>query len=169
MSVNENRDSDNEFRQFDRFARRFSEIYLVGKERGREAMAIAIESAREEFAALEELSAEKSERLKRYLENDLDQTIQDFREMSQQAKQAFNRETLESGALASIAAVLEKAGKEFLDLSNKAKAAITFKTGEVTSAGTLVCQACSKKIHLQKTGRVPPCPGCKGTVYIKKA
>lgn len=153
--------------QYDALAARFNEIYLAAKERSHEAMTVALDKAKAELIAAKTFSAERGEQLKNYLTRDLDQSIDAARKLGEAAKQRLEPSRLEAGALASIAGVLELAGKAMLDLGHKAKEALTCKTGEITSAGTLTCQACGQQLHLEKTGHIPPCPKCKGTVFTK--
>jgi Zn finger protein HypA/HybF involved in hydrogenase expression len=153
--------------QYDKLARKFNELYLSGKDRGRESMAVALEKAHEQMAALGEFSAERGEELKQYLARDLDQTIADAQHLGEEAKERLHPARLGAGALSSLATVLELTGNALSSLSAKTKDKLTYKTGEMTSAGTLTCQACGQTVHLKETGHVPPCPKCKGTLFNK--
>lgn len=44
-----------------------------------------------------------------------------------------------------------------------------WRTGEVTTLGTLQCKQCGEVLHFHKTGRIPPCPKCKGTMFQRIA
>lgn len=153
--------------QYDKLASKFNELYLEGKERGRESMSVALEKAHEQLSALGEFSAEHGAELKKYLARDLDQTIADAQHLGEEAKVRLNPGRLGAGALSSLAAVLELTGNALHSLSNKTKEQLAYKTGEVTSAGTLTCQACGQEVHLKETGHVPPCPKCSGTLFHK--
>ena len=153
--------------QYDKLASKFNELYLAGKERGREAMSAALEKAHEQLDAVGEFSAEQGADLKKYLARDLDQTIADAQHLGEAAKERLNPGRLGAGALSSLAAVLELTGNALHTLSSKTKEKLTYKTGEMTSAGTLTCQACGQEVHLKETGHVPPCPKCNGTLFHK--
>lgn len=153
--------------QYDKLASKFNELYLAGKERGRDAMAVALEKAREQMTTMGEISAERGEELKQYLARDLDQTIADAQKLGEEAKERLHPSRLGAGALASLATVLELTGNALHSLSVRTKEKLTYKTGEVTSAGTLTCQACGQTVHLKQTGHVPPCPKCSGTRFSK--
>lgn len=43
-----------------------------------------------------------------------------------------------------------------------------YHTGEIAGPGILVCDACGKQLHFDKAGRIPPCPGCKGTDFHRE-
>jgi isocitrate dehydrogenase len=153
--------------QYDLLASKFNELYLAGKERGREAMTVALEKGHQQLTALGVYSAEQGEVLKQYLERDLDQTIADAQRLGEEAKERLHPARLGAGALSSLATVLESTSNALHSLSAKTKEKLTYKTGELTSAGTLTCQACGQQIQLKKSGHVPPCSKCKGTLFDK--
>ena len=153
--------------QYDKLASKFNELYLAGKERGRESMAVALEKAHEQMTSLGEFSAEHGAELKKYMARDLDQTIADAQHLGEEAKERLHPSRLGAGALSSLASVLELTSNALHTLSDKTKEKLTYKTGEVTSAGTLTCQACGQTVHLKGTGHVPPCPKCSGTLFNK--
>jgi isocitrate dehydrogenase len=153
--------------QYDKLASKFNEIYLSSKERGREAMSEALDKAQDQLTALGTFSAERGATLKTSLARDLDLTISAAHHLGEEAKDRLHPSRLGAGALASIAAVLELGSHALRTLSDEAQKTITYKTGEITSAGTLTCQSCGQKVHLKHTGHVPPCPKCSGTLFQK--
>jgi predicted RNA-binding Zn-ribbon protein involved in translation (DUF1610 family) len=46
---------------------------------------------------------------------------------------------------------------------------MTFRTGDITTAGTLTCESCGWTIQTTRTTQVPPCPQCAETTYRKIA
>ncbi len=154
-------------RQYDLLAHKFNELYLAGKDRGRESMTVALEKAREQLIALGEFSAEHGEELKQYLARDLDQTIVDAAQLGDEAKERFHPSRLSAGALSSLASILNSTGDALHSLSKKTQQTLTYKTGEITSAGTFTCQSCQQKVQLKSTGHIPPCPKCSATVFHK--
>jgi isocitrate dehydrogenase len=153
--------------QYDKLADKFIELYLAGRERGREAMVVALDKAEQQLTALGEFSTEQGQELKQYLERDLEQTIADAQHLGEEARERLNPARLGAGALASIAKALEATSHALHTLSDKARRQLSYKTGEMTTAGTLTCQACGQQVHLKATGHVPPCPKCKGTSFSK--
>lgn len=153
--------------QYDKLASKFNELYLAGKERGRESMAVALEKAHEQMTAVGEFSAEHGAELKKYMARDLDQTIADAQHLGEEAKERLHPSRLGAGALSSLASVLELTSNALHSLSEKTKEKLTYRTGEVTSAGTLTCQGCGQTVHLKETGHIPPCPKCSGTLFNK--
>lgn len=153
--------------QYDKLASKFKELYLAGKERGRESMAVALEKAHEQMTAVGEFSAEHGAELKKYMARDLDQTIADAQHLGEEAKERLHPSRLGAGALSSLASVLELTSNALHALSEKTREKLVYRTGEVTSAGTLTCQACGQTVHLKETGHIPPCPKCSGTLFHK--
>ena len=153
--------------QYDKLASKLKELYLAGKERGHEAMSAALEKAHEQMAAVGEFSAEHGAELKKYMARDLEQTIADAQHLGEEAKERLNPGRLGAGALASLATMLEVTGNALQSLGEKTREKLTYHTGEITSAGTLTCQACGQTVHLKETGHVPPCPKCNGTLFNK--
>ena len=153
--------------QYDKLADEVLKLYLAGRERSRAALEAAMDKASAQMTALGEFSAEQGQEFRRYLSRDLEQTVADAQKLGDEAKDKLHPARLGAGALASLASVLEFTSQALHSLSDRTKQALTYKTGEITTAGTLTCQACGQQVHLKHTGHVPPCPRCSGTVFSK--
>jgi len=153
--------------KYDLLAEKFHKTYLAETKRDREAMTVALEKAREQLTAAEEFSVEQGQELKRYMARDLDQTIADAKELGDAAKEKLNPSRLGAGALSSLAAVIDATSSALKSLDKKTKESLTYKTGEITTAGTLTCNSCGEQIHMKATGHVPPCPKCKAILFSK--
>ena len=55
------------------------------------------------------------------------------------------------------------------DLLQRDNPTLTFRTGDITSAGTLSCAGCGWTIVTNRTTVLPPCPHCSETAYRKTA
>jgi hypothetical protein len=55
------------------------------------------------------------------------------------------------------------------DLLHRTDPSITFRTGDITSPGTLTCTNCGWKVRLTRTTVLPPCPQCAETSFRKEA
>lgn len=152
---------------YDRFAERSSEIFESGKEKGRDAWERAMELARQQLTAAGEFTAAQGEVFKHYLQRDLEQTATDMRQLGEDAKDALQPTRLGAGALSSLAKLMHATGSLMTAWSARAEAALEYKTGEITSAGTLTCVSCGQNIHLHKTSIVPPCATCHATRFRK--
>ncbi len=55
------------------------------------------------------------------------------------------------------------------DLLQRDHPGMTFRSGEITSAGTLTCEGCGWTLQTSGTAVVPPCPRCAETSFRKTA
>ena len=156
---------------YDKFTEHVRELLETSQEKGKEAMDKAVEkameTAREQIAAAGEFSAEQGELFKNYMRRDLAQTQQDMMALGKEAKERLHPARLGAGALSSISRLLDATGSALQSLSRHTQEALTFTTGDITSAGTLTCTQCGQKVQLKHTTRIPPCPSCHATQFRK--
>lgn len=150
--------------QYDLLAERFRELFESGAEKSAEYAQLAMERARKQLTSAGAFSEEQGKNLKAFLERDFAQVATSMRDG---AKERFNPSRVGAGALASISELLNFAGSALSTVAERAKKAISCRSGEITSAGTLTCLACDHEMHFKKTGRVPPCPKCHATEFRK--
>ena len=127
----------------------------------------SLEQARDKAVELNELTREEAERVSDYLERDmqdaaqfLSQTGSEFRNWLQ-----FDLRLMEARMLDMFANVADRTRVELGKLAENARNASLYRTGEITGPGTLVCTGCGKALHFHKTGHIPPCGICHGTVF----
>ncbi|HST00820.1 MAG TPA: hypothetical protein VLJ84_04100, partial [Usitatibacter sp.] len=53
------------------------------------------------------------------------------------------------------------------DLLHRENPALTFRTGDITTAGTMSCTGCGWTIITSRSTLLPPCPHCGDTGYRK--
>ena len=53
------------------------------------------------------------------------------------------------------------------DLLHRDHPTLTFRTGDITSAGTLTCENCGWTLQSTRTTLLPPCPRCSETTFRK--
>lgn len=128
-----------------------------------------IEQAKNQAVELKEITAEEAEKLAAYLARDLHDAAH---YLSQSGKELstwlhFDLELVEDRLLEIFSKVADKTSTELAQLAAQAKQATEYHTGEITSIGTLACKNCENLIHFKKTGRIPPCPKCHKTVFIR--
>lgn len=157
-------DSDDEADQYDDLADKFHEEFEAGAENTAEFAHKAMETARKQLTSAGKFTEEQGQRLKAFLENDFSRVSQ---EMKAGAKEKLNPSRLGAGALSSMSKLLHKTGVALSSFADKADGALACKSGEITSAGKLKCNACSYEMHFKKTGRIPPCPKCHKTEFTK--
>jgi len=150
--------------QYDALAAKFKEEFESATENTVEVTKKAMEKARKKLTEAGQFTEEKGEKLKAFLEHDLTRLAQ---EMSKGAKAKLNPTRLGTGALASMSKLLHKTGLAISSFADKADASLACKSGEITSAGKLVCNDCGNAMNFKKTGRIPPCPKCHKTEFTK--
>jgi len=150
--------------QYDQLAARFKELFEAGAEKSGEFAQVALEKARQQLTAAGAFSEEQGQKLKKFLERDFSQMATSMRD---EAKERLNPLRIGAGALASISSLLNVTGAALSDAASRAERALFCRSGEVTSAGTLTCNACGHEIRMRRTGRIPPCPKCHATEFKK--
>ncbi|MBU0730953.1 MAG: zinc ribbon-containing protein [Proteobacteria bacterium] len=153
--------------KYDKFVDKFQEIFTQSKEKTKESMEKAMDVAREQLTKAGEFDLEQGKEFKDSLVRDLKETSYQIKLLGEDAKDYLDPARIGAGALATLSTLLHKAGSALDFLVEKTDKALTYKTGEVTSLGTFTCLKCEKKIHLKKTGHLPPCPGCSNTKFKK--
>ena len=152
---------------YDSYAAKVSELYQAGQEKSREAMDKALDVAKEQLSVAGEVSAEQADKFKDYLKRDLEQTQEDMKVLGDEAQKRLHPSRLGAGAVSVLSSLFQSASKGFEFLSEKTEKALTYHTGEVTSAGTLTCLKCEQTLKIEKTTHIPPCPKCHGTEFRK--
>jgi len=150
--------------QYDELAERFKELFEAGAEKSSEFAQVAMEKARQQLTAAGAFSEEQGKNLKRFLERDFTQMANVMRD---EAKEKLNPSRVGAGAMSSLSTLLNMAGSALSSIAERTQKAISCRSGEITSAGTLTCNACGHDLHFKKTGRVPPCPTCHATEFRK--
>jgi hypothetical protein len=150
--------------QYDQLAARFKELFDAGAEKSAEFAHVAMEKARQQLTSAGAFSEEQGNNLKSFLERDLAQLADMVR---QEARLKLNPTRVGVGALSSLFSLLNAAGSALASAAERTEKAISCRSGEITSAGTLTCMACGFEAHFKKTGRVPPCPKCHATEFRK--
>ncbi len=153
--------------QYDKFAAKTHEVFVAGREKSKEALHVAVEKTREQMTALGELSVEQGKQFQHYMHRDLDQTSRDLHKLGAQAKDRLNPSRIGAGALDSMAALLHVGSDALLVLSIKADEALTYKAGELTSAGTLTCSKCAHVTDISKSSVIRLCPACQNDTFTK--
>ncbi len=149
---------------YDELADKFHEEFEAGAEKTAEFAQKAMETARKQLTAAGKFTEEQGHKLKEFLENDFSRVSQ---EVKAEARERLNPSRLGAGALASMSKILHKTGVVLSGFADKAEDALACKSGEITSAGKLTCNACGYEMNFKKTGRIPPCPKCHKTEFTK--
>ncbi len=152
---------------YDTMLKRVSDAIKKAEQTTIPALKKNIEHARETAIEVGELTRDEAEKIATYLERDMHDAADFLSETGKEFKEwgKFDLELIEDRLLEMFANVADKTKLELEALAQQARRASMYHTGEITGPGTLVCTACGKEIHFQKTGHIPPCAGCRGTEY----
>ncbi|MBL1352925.1 MAG: NADP-dependent isocitrate dehydrogenase [Zetaproteobacteria bacterium] len=156
--------SDEETSQFDDLAHKFQEEFEAGADKTSEFAQSALEIAREKLTAAGHFTEEQGQKLKVFMENDFSRIATS---MKDDAKEKLNPARLGTGALSSIASLLQAAGSAISGMAEKTEESLICRSGDITSAGRLTCKSCGHVLEFKKTGRIPPCPECHTTEFTK--
>jgi len=55
------------------------------------------------------------------------------------------------------------------DILHRDEPSLTFRTGDITTAGMMTCENCGWTIHTTRTSILPACPQCSETTFHKSA
>jgi hypothetical protein len=136
---------------------------------GRSASALQhiIAEAKERAVELGELTREEADRIAAYVERDMHDAATFITDSGKGLADwlQFDLQYIEDRFLEMFQNVADKTRVELAALAHRAEHANDYHTGEVTGPGTLACQMCGQALHFHKTGHIPPCPKCKGTLF----
>lgn len=160
MTEKHDQNDQQEVSLYEKLAARTAELL----EEGKKTLDEALKKAKDELGKAGEFSTEQMDKVADYVKRD----VADNAEKATEAiKKAVDPQRVAAGAQAIFARILNSAVDALSDLAEKAEKATEFKTGEVTSAGTLTCKECGAEMHMKTTGRIPPCPKCRKTIFRK--
>lgn len=134
---------------------------------GRKSLDEALKKAGDEISSAGTFTREKAEKISTYVKRDLQHAIDSAGKGKNTVKEAVDPQRIAVGAQSFFSKILFNTAETLGDWAKKSEQSLEFKTGEVTSPGTLTCKECSEDIHIRKTGKIPPCPRCHNTIYRK--
>ncbi|WP_432823011.1 zinc ribbon-containing protein [Trichloromonas sp.] len=148
---------------YQKLADRTAEILAEGKK----TLDGALKKASDEITAGGEYSREQAEKISAYLRRDLSEVGKKALQARDAVLAAVEPHRVVAGMQSGLAKLLSTAADVLSELAGKSEQGLEFKTGEVTSPGTLTCKDCGKEMHFKATVRIPPCPQCHKTVFRK--
>lgn len=134
---------------------------------GRKTLDEALKKASDEITAGGDYTREQAERIGAYLRRDLNAVGKKARQARDSVLEAVEPHRVVAGMQSGLAKLLTTAADLLTEVAGKSEQGLEFKTGEVTSPGTLTCKDCGKEMHFKATVRIPPCPQCHKTVFRK--
>ncbi len=126
-----------------------------------------IDDARQLASDLNELTREEADLIAQYVRRDL-QDAGDY--LSDSGRQLhdwmeFDLQFAENRLAELFTSLVDQSRVELAQWDRQAK---EWHTGEITGIGELECSQCAEVLRFGRTGRVPPCPKCHGTVFTKR-
>jgi hypothetical protein len=127
----------------------------------------AVDEAKDKAVELEELSKEDAAKVSGWLKRDLDDALSYLSETGHELKDwlGFEKTLLESATLDLLLKAADKTTVESLLMKEKVRQTFIYKAGEITSAGTLICDQCGEILQFYKAGKIPSCPRCHATTF----
>ncbi len=127
-----------------------------------EAFERALKDTREWADKLRESYGDDVSRVTDYIRRDWHEAIRFTRD---QTRKSFDLERLQVGVLDVLFMLAKSAGSQLASFAKRIDERLTYKTGEITGAGTLECTQCRQHLTFSKATRIPPCPKCRNTHY----
>ncbi len=152
---------------YDRILQEVHEALESARETALPELKEYLDDAREKMVELGELTREEAEKVAGYVERDMKDAANYLLETGEQlsAWWRFDMQQIENRMLEMFTSVADQTKLELDKLAQRATKSSLYHTGEITGPGTLICTDCGKEMHFKKTGHIPPCSGCKGTVF----
>lgn len=133
-------------------------------EEGKKTFEEALKRAKEELASAGDFSREQADKLGEYVRRDLKENADKARKA---VIKAVEPQRVVAGVQSAFTRILTSAAETLTELAERSEKSLEYKTGEITSSGTLTCKECNAEMHMTKTTRIPPCPKCHKTIFRK--
>ncbi len=140
----------------------------------RPKLAYLLETAQDKAVELGELTREEAQRIGDYLRRDIEDAAAFLArgEIGEKGGELMDWlrldiDIVEKRLLELFAGVADRTRLELLALEQRARAAATYHTGEITSLGALRCLGCGHELRFHATARIPACPHCSGTAFTR--
>ena len=164
MNDNEERkQEEKEVGFYEKLASRTAE--LTGN--GKKTLDEALKKAKEEILGTGDVSRSQADKLASFLRRDLSSLSKSAQKTKDTLKRAVDPKRVSVGAQSVFVQILRSVAGKLEEVADKSEKSLEYKTGEVTSPGTLSCKECGAEMNLTSTVRIPPCPKCHKTVFRK--
>ena len=134
---------------------------------GRKTLDEALKKSGEEISSGGDFTREQAEKIGSYLRRDLAGVGNKARQARDAVIEAVEPHRVVAGMQSGLSRLLKTAADALSGVAERSEQGLEFKTGEVTSPGTLTCKDCGKEMHFKATVRIPPCSQCHKTHFRK--
>lgn len=127
----------------------------------------ALENAKDKAVELGGLTREEAEKISDYIIRDLHDAADFIEENRAEFSDWISLEVdlIEDKILELLPPLIDETRLALEQLKHRAETMGEWHTGEIVSPGIFACSNCQKHLEMRKTGHIPPCPACKGTVF----
>lgn len=157
---NDKKEEQEEVGLYEKLASRTADLL----EEGRKTFDEALKKAKDELSSAGDFSREQADKLGEYVRRDLKENADKAKEA---VIKAVEPQRVAAGVQSVFTRILTTAAETLTELAERSEKSLEFKTGEITSPGTLTCKECDAEMHMKKTTRIPPCPKCHKTIFRK--
>lgn len=157
---NDNNNEQQDVGLYEKLANRTAELL----EEGKKTLDEALKKAKDELSKAGDFSSEQMDKMASYVRRDLAENAE---KASEAVKKTVDPHRVAAGVQSVFSRILTSTADALGDLAQKTEKNLEFKTGEVTSPGTLTCKDCGAEMHMKSTVRIPPCPKCHKTLFRK--
>lgn len=129
----------------------------------------AFEISKEKTNESSELSAEELNHVSKQVERDIKHAANNLPAHDENSLKEWLKFDIELVENLALDAFLSVADKTRLELAELEQHAITHKyeSGDITIAGTFICDDCGKEIAFKNTSQIPTCPACHGHTFVR--
>lgn len=161
---------ENLVRAYDNMLSHLKELWHDTEEKALPTLKEGLDLAKQKASELGELSREEADKVAGYVKRDLQEAGEFLSETGKEFKDwlKFDLEYAEMRLAEMFASLADTTRIELEKLAERARKVGEWHTGEITTVGILRCKACGELLHFEKTGHIPPCPKCRGSVFKKE-
>ncbi|MDD5276554.1 MAG: zinc ribbon-containing protein [Methylovulum sp.] len=134
------------------------------------SFAEALEISKEKTSKTSDLTDEELDKVSGYVKRDIEHAAHGLSDKEDNDSLAewfkFDVELIENFTLDAFLSVADKTRIELAKLQQLAETH-TYHSGEITSPGTFICDACGKEIAFKTPSEIPVCPKCNATTFVR--
>ncbi|MCK5914113.1 MAG: hypothetical protein KAG12_09555 [Desulfuromusa sp.] len=134
---------------------------------GRKTLDEALKRAGDDLSSAGDFTREQAEKVSTFIKRDIQHVVDSADKSKETVKEVVDPKRIAAGAQSIFSKILSNTAETISGWAQKSEEQLEFKTGEVTSPGSLTCKECGEVIHMRRTAKIPPCPKCHHTLYRK--
>ncbi|MGZ8153000.1 MAG: zinc ribbon-containing protein [Methylococcaceae bacterium] len=134
------------------------------------SLADALDIAKEKISKSSELTTEELDKVSGFVKRDIEHAAQNLSEKEDKDSLSewfkFDIELIENFTLDAFLSLADKTRVELAKLQQLATRH-TYHSGDITSPGTFICDACGKEIAFKTPSEIPECPACHAKTFVR--